>query len=353
VKTEYNSVKVKETEFHQYPCGINEWERRFDRVARKLFPGLPLAAVFRCIRNGSINVNGMKKAPSYRIGEKDVIFFEEGLKSDSILGDVSAVDGLDSVSSRWKELQILYEDEHIIAVCKPSGILVHGRHSLEARVKSYLKLQETSISSFQPGPLHRLDRNTSGVLFFGKTALGARRFSELQREKLIEKNYFAVLDGELKKGGTWEDSLIRDRNKNVTRVAAEGDGKKAKLVISPVFVHQGKTLAVITLLSGRTHQIRVQCSTRGFPLSGDKKYSGSFLKEGFILHAFTVHFLRKLHELPLNVSAPRNSWNVLLNQSLRLLRHPRSGLFLTGQGDRGLARFYEPFFPKCLSAGFF
>ena len=141
--------------------------------------------------------------------------------------------------------------------------------------------------SFRPGPLHRLDRNTSGLIFFSKSIDGARTFSQELQNKSFSKYYLTLLDGELKKKEFWADNLNRDDNKGVTYVST-GKGKNAISTADPILVSGGYTLALIKIETGRTHQIRAQAAFHKHPLTGDRKYGGSFLKGGYFLHSYTI-----------------------------------------------------------------
>jgi 23S rRNA pseudouridine955/2504/2580 synthase len=161
--------------------------------------------------------------------------------------------------------------------------LVHGRGSLAEAVEAAYRGRVEPSLSFTPGPLHRLDRNTSGLLVFGKTLVGAREFSRLLREGRIIKIYWAILEGVLEGEETWEDALVRENR--ITRIAGEGEGGAGALCrIRPLAVRGGRTLGEIRLDTGRTHQIRAQAAGRGHPLAGDSKY-GAREGGGYFLHA--------------------------------------------------------------------
>nr|WP_246433972.1 RNA pseudouridine synthase [Spirochaeta isovalerica] len=184
-------------------------------------------------------------------------------------------------------MNILYEDDDLLALSKPAGILVHGSgNSLEKDVRNYLKDKLPPSLGFKPGPLHRLDRNTSGLIFFSKSLEGARRFSEDLRKGCFKKYYLALIDGKLKNKAVWVDNLQRDGEKKVSSV--EKEGERARSTFYPVKTGGDKTLALILIETGRTHQIRVQASHHGHPLCGDRKYGGSPLKEGYLLHSLKM-----------------------------------------------------------------
>jgi len=271
-------------------CGMNEEDRRLDRVIRKTFVSMPLSLIQKSIRTGTIKVNGQKKTLGYRLRKGDVITVSPALIS------LKTKDHSSRNSPPLKEIQslpksaIISENSHLLFVHKKAGILVHGENSLLLQVLAYLGRTPGEESSFTPGPLHRLDRNSSGIVAFGKTAPGARRFSELLKRGGISKYYLALVDGAVKKKQVWRDSLSRNSHSKKSFISKENNGKKAVLSVQPLLTAHNRTLLLVGLVTGRTHQVRVQCSSHGHPLSGDLKYGGSRCKEGFFLHAYALKF---------------------------------------------------------------
>jgi 23S rRNA pseudouridine955/2504/2580 synthase len=150
--------------------------------------------------------------------------------------------------------------------------------------------------SFKPGPLHRLDKPTSGIIVFSTSLEGARRFSALLKDGKIRKRYLAILEGDLQQSEVWEESLMRD-GEALKTVIAEASGEKpnaatdkARLARTRAMpLKRGRkagriyTLAQFEIDTGRTHQIRAQAAHHGYPLAGDRKYGGSGSR--FFLHA--------------------------------------------------------------------
>jgi 23S rRNA pseudouridine955/2504/2580 synthase len=195
---------------------------------------------------------------------------------------------------------------------KPVGLAVHGPDSLETRVRAYLAPKLAASLSFKPGPLHRLDKPTSGIIVFSTNLAGARNFSALLRERRIRKTYLALLDGVLERDETWEDALVRDKEqgKSFTADAGDDSAKEARtrvypLAHTPMDRMPALTLARLEIDTGRTHQIRAQAAAHGHPLAGDRKYGGSGQRGGFLLHAWTrEHAVHDLPELPRRLEAP-------------------------------------------------
>ncbi len=176
-------------------------------------------------------------------------------------------------------LFVLYEDNHIIAVYKPAGMLVQGDHSgdptLMDEVKYFLKQKYNKPGNVFLGMVHRLDRPVAGIVLFGKTSKGAARLSEQIRSHTIQKIYHALVIGEPKEPrGTLVNYLKKDTDKNFVKVydiAVEG-ALRAELDYEVVESKNGKSLVKIFLKTGRPHQIRTQLSHIGCPIVGDVKY---------------------------------------------------------------------------------
>lgn len=187
-------------------------------------------------------------------------------------------------------LQVLYEDNHLIVVFKPAGVLVQPASpkilsqgggdkmrepTLMDEVKKYLKEKYKKPGNVFLGLVHRLDRPVSGIILFAKTSKGAARISEQIREREISKTYHALVEGEIKpSSGTLKHFLIKDEKNKIARVSKkEGEGDFAELDYETVKTNGARTLLKINLKTGRFHQIRIQLSTAGHPIFGDKKYS--------------------------------------------------------------------------------
>ncbi|MBI2041742.1 MAG: RluA family pseudouridine synthase [Candidatus Nealsonbacteria bacterium] len=171
-------------------------------------------------------------------------------------------------------LIVLYEDNHLIAVYKPAGVLAQPDEThdedLMTAVKKYLKEKYKKPGNVFLGLAHRLDRPVSGIVLFAKTSKGASRLSAQFREAAIEKIYYAVVRGRFpEKKGMLVNYLVKDANK---KKAFEGEGKRAELSYEVVKSSDKYSLLKIKLHTGKFHQIRAQLSLIGFPIVGDVKY---------------------------------------------------------------------------------
>lgn len=191
--------------------------------------------------------------------------------------------------------QILYEDNHLIAVYKPANMLVQGDVTgdvcLMDEVKKFLKEKYQKTGNVFLGLLHRLDRPVQGIVLFAKTSKGASRLSEQFRDHTIQKIYHAVVSGEPKKTGTLVHWILKDENKNKVEVFdRETRGAlRAELSYEVVNTNNKHSLVKIALKTGRPHQIRAQFSKLGHPLVGDTKYGGEKNKD-LLLCATELNF---------------------------------------------------------------
>src|SRR3990167_6751845 len=175
-------------------------------------------------------------------------------------------------------LKVLYEDNHLIAVFKPSGVLSQGDKtgdiSIFDEVKKYLKKKYKKPGNVFLGLVHRLDRPVSGIVLFAKTSKGASRLSEQFRDHNIEKTYHALVIGK-PDARTLVNYLTKDEARKKVDVHAER-GQRAELEYDVVASYGPYTLVKILLKTGRFHQIRAQFSFAGFPVLGDTKYGAPF-----------------------------------------------------------------------------
>lgn len=254
--------------------------RRLDRVLRKLLPGASLARIYAALRRGEARIDGQARAADYRVQLDEQINLRGSLAAASRIPPVRATR---SGTRRDAEAWILHRSRDVVVFNKPCGLPVHGEDSLASAAEGLLSAAAETSLSFRPGPVHRLDKDTSGLVFFAVSLTGARVLSALLRDRACEKTYLALLEGELERDERWEDTLLRDEEQRRTVADPEGDASVAEA--SPLLRRAGLTLAQVRLVSGRTHQIRAQASLRGHPLLGDTRYGGRSSPSGYVLHA--------------------------------------------------------------------
>lgn len=198
-----------------------------------------------------------------------------------------------------EELKVIYEDNHIIVVLKPQNILSQGDEtgdkSLLEMVGDYIKEKYNKPGNVFVGLVHRLDRPTGGVMVFAKTSKAASRLSEQMKNKNFSKKYMAVVVGKPKfKASRLEHFLKKDEKTNIVKIATRGEmgSKQAILEYDTIKNVDKVSLLDVKILTGRSHQIRVQLSQIGTPIFGDAKYGGDVLAKGhnLALWAYELSF---------------------------------------------------------------
>lgn len=187
-------------------------------------------------------------------------------------------------------MKIIFEDKDIVVAIKPPEILSQGDERGRANAVDILK-EMTGSEIF---PVHRLDKGVGGVMVFAKNSKSAAELSRQVSDRTMEKTYLALLHGEItEEKGRLEDLLFFDRGKNKSFVVKrERRGvKKALLDYECIERVQGKSLVRVSLITGRTHQIRVQFSSRGYPLFGDRRYGARDDEKDIALMSKEISFV--------------------------------------------------------------
>lgn len=213
-------------------------------------------------------------------------------------------------------IKILYEDNHLLVVEKPINIPVQADSSkdmdLLTMLKEDLKIRYKKPGDVYLGLVHRLDRPVGGVMVFAKTSKAAARLSDQVRTHAFQKTYHAVVMGIPPKDGTLKDYLLKNEKTNT--VTVDKRGKEAILSYFLLKTVKNMSLVEISLKTGRSHQIRVQFSSRGYPLYGDQRYNKTAKeKEQIALHASSLSFYHPVTKelLTFTSSLPTTyPWNI-------------------------------------------
>jgi len=292
--------------YREFSAGPDDGERRFDRLVRRLLPAISLPEIYKAIRTGAVRMGGRKASPSTRVSIADTIEIAEELLGAESVFSRPAPDsrGLANPDPGL----FLLETENLLFAAKPRGMLTHGAGGLDGLVRERYRDSIAASLSFVPGPLHRLDRNTSGVVACSRTIEGARVFSAMLREGRLGKRYLALLRGALEEPGEWIDLLGRDRENRLSSVVSAEKavrGRPAETRFIPLVAAKDATLALVTIGTGQTHQIRAQAAWHGHPLVGDAKYGGGASSAGYLLHAWRLEFPEPpFRDVPARVEAP-------------------------------------------------
>ncbi|SHI86593.1 23S rRNA pseudouridine955/2504/2580 synthase [Clostridium cavendishii DSM 21758] len=265
------------------PIGTNEAGQRLDKFLRKLLKDVPLSAIFKALRKGDVKINGKKEKEKYVLQDGDIV---EIKYLDSKREKTLNFQKVDSSG-----IKICYEDENMLLVEKWPGVLVHsdkknGDPTLTDYVLSYLNekgdyLPENEVT-FTPASCNRLDRNTSGMVFFGKNFEGLKAVNELIRDRKVEKYYCALVKGRIK-DGRYEAYITKDDENNKSTVYAEArkDTKKIAMDVKNIQSNGLFSFVEIELITGRSHQLRAHLAFLGHPIVGDTKYGEKKLNSFF------------------------------------------------------------------------
>lgn len=214
-----------------------------------------------------------------------------------------------------EKFQILYEDNHLIAVYKPGGILVQGdvsgEISLLDMVKDYIKKQYDKPGKVFLGLVHRLDRPVSGVVLFARTSKSASRLSLQWRQRSITKIYWALVHGKMPlPSGTLISYLKKRRQKVSFTDETHKRAQEAALSYRTLFVGAKVSLIEVNLLTGRKHQIRAQLAAEGCPIVGDLKYGAPVRREDgtICLLAKSLTFMHPTRPETIHIEAPMPDW---------------------------------------------
>ena len=286
---------------------VNDKEsgQTLEKYIKKVLSYAPLSFIYKLFRKKDVKVNGHWQKEKYVIseGEEIMVFVtDEQLEEFKKKYNYVASDAIKD----W----ILYEDDNVLLINKPRGVLVqkddgYKDKPLDQMVIEYLMFKgeydPQNDLAFKPGPAHRIDRNTSGIVIFGKNhdAL-AYLFELFQKHELIGKHYLCLVTGDIQEEGTVDVPLRKNFDTKKVVVAPLSSGAKtAKTIYHPIERFGDFTLLDITLVTGRTHQIRVHMSYIRHHVVGDGKY-GDFKVNNMVdreygfknqfLHASEVHF---------------------------------------------------------------
>lgn len=350
-------------------AGKNEDGQRVDRILEKYLPGAGKGFIYKMLRKKNIVLNGRKIEGSERLVQGDEIklfLADETIEKFSVMGkntipfsdynnksnDESRTGNCDegklinrsrsvqngkekapykelsndnkdvTVSTKVKKIDfrkiIVYEDEDIILMNKPVGMLSQKAEASDISLNEYMieyllesgQLNPENLRTFKPGICNRLDRNTSGIVAAGKSIQGLRALSEMLRDRTVDKYYLCIVKGHVEKPAHIEGYLRKDEKTNRVTVSAEKTGEDENLIMTeyvPVKYENGCTLLEVKLLTGKTHQIRAHLASIGHPLAGDGKYGqvtfNHALREKFgirsqLLVAYKLVFPKKCESLP-------------------------------------------------------
>ncbi|MBA6296351.1 23S rRNA pseudouridine(955/2504/2580) synthase RluC [Colwellia sp. MB02u-9] len=282
--------------------------QRIDNFLMKTLKGVPKSMFYRLLRKGEIRVNKKRTKPEYKLVDEDIIR----------VAPIRVSENTNTVSTQLNvvanlEKQILFEDERLIVINKPSGMAVHGGSGLSFGLIEALRALRPDARMLEL--VHRLDRDTSGCLVVAKKRSALRHLHEQLRNKTVQKYYHALVKGR------WSSKLTRvaeglKKNdlKSGERVVVVDNinGKESETRFKVIQHYKNATLVRAFPVTGRTHQIRVHCQTKGHSIAYDAKYGHEDfdhemknlgLKRLF-LHAASIEFIHPLSNERIKIEAP-------------------------------------------------
>jgi 23S rRNA pseudouridine955/2504/2580 synthase len=262
--------------------------QRLDKFVRKWLEDAPLSFIYKRFRKKDIKVNGKWAKAEYIVQEHDVITI---YVSEEQYADFSMNRRIEPKPFPY---DIVHEDDQILIVHKPKGVLVQGEGklietTLTTHVQSYLAFKG-EYDGQQPGvipsPAHRLDRQTSGLIVYGKTIAALQALQQLFKEHELSKMYIALVHGRVETSGKISLRLTKDSEKKMVYIArGEEVGMAATTLYDVIEQFQDYTLLKVQIITGRTHQIRVHMKAIQHPVVGDQKY-GDFEKNATVKKQF-------------------------------------------------------------------
>lgn len=280
--------------------GANEAGQRFDKLLAKYLNEAPKSFIYKMLRKKNIVLNGKKAIGNEKLAVGDTVRL---FLSDATIDKFSKV----QILHAKQELDILYEDEHVIMINKPVGMLsqkadAKDESAVEALI-SYLldsnQITPDELRKFKPSVCNRLDRNTSGLLVAGKSLAGLQTMGALFKERSLKKYYRCLVAGKVTEQEHVKGFLTKDPSTN--KVSVTNKEGKDRLPIEteyqPIWSSETCSLLEVHLITGRTHQIRAHLATQGHPIIGDYKYGNRKINDHYkvkyglrsqLLHAYRL-----------------------------------------------------------------
>jgi 23S rRNA pseudouridine955/2504/2580 synthase len=299
-----NQNPLKKTESKQLVITGEHEGQRIDNFLIRYFGKIPKSRIYKMLRKGEVRVNKGRTKQTYKLKSGDVLRIPP-----VYLDEEKSVNAPRFLQQKVLE-SIIYEDDGIIVINKPAGIVVHSGSGqdhgvIEAFRDSSKKYEKLEL-------VHRLDKDTSGCLILAKSIQVLRQLHEIINLNEVSKTYTALLAGRLSKNRITINNEISKNPSNEKMTIVDKGGKPAKTIFNRETVFDNATLVNVDLITGRTHQIRVHSASIGHPVLGDNKYGDRSLnreykKQGLrrmFLHSKSLSFISPVTNKKLTVKAP-------------------------------------------------
>ncbi len=287
----------------QIEIGANEAGQRFDKFLAKYFKEAGMGFLYKMLRKKNITLNGKKSDGKEKLSQGDVVKI---FMADETIAKFRGIQTLELPEAI--PLQVVYEDENVLMINKPSGMLSQKASDSDVSANEYIisyliqegVLKKEELSTFKPSVCNRLDRNTSGLLVAGKSLLGLQVLSEMFKNRTMDKYYLALVEGSVKEKVKITGYLKKDEKTNKVTISKKSEeGTYIETEYEPLEVSEEVSLLKVKLITGKTHQIRAHLASVGHPIIGDFKYGTKKVnqkyKERFgiqdqMLHAWKLCF---------------------------------------------------------------
>lgn len=267
----------------EYVISSNEENKRLDKYLKTILPKAPDSFIYKMLRKKNIKLNDIKASGNEKLKAGDIV--KVFLSDDTILNFKNSNNNNVYISAykQLKNIDIVYEDNNIIILNKPSNTLSQKSKDSDISINEWVigyllinnKISVSSLETFRPSILNRLDRNTKGLIIASKSLKGAQEISYLLKNRDIKKFYHATVKGQIKDKQLLEGYLYKDPANNkvsILKTKKYEDSDYIKTLIYPIEYDGEKTKIEIELITGKTHQIRAHLSSIKHPILGDPKY---------------------------------------------------------------------------------
>lgn len=300
--------KVINSSVRFFTISDDEAGQRLDNFLFAKLKGVPKSLIYRIVRKGEVRVNKGRVKPEYKLQEHDMVRVPPVRVAEKNEASISTK--LNKVAEL--EHQILYEDDVMLVINKPSGIAVHGGSGLSFGVIEALRVLRPQARFLEL--VHRIDRDTSGILLVAKKRSALRSLHEQLREKVVQKDYLALVRGK------WQSHvkvikapLLKNElasGERMVKVSEEGKTSETRFAIEERYLNA--TLVKASPITGRTHQIRVHTQYAGHPIALDEKYGEpefdrkmkAFGLHRLFLHAYSIRFKHPKTDEEMVITAP-------------------------------------------------